>query len=284
MRALNFFPPKEVKFRQNMSKYAAKIMLFLRGTKKMFLTVKKKSLIIAVVAVFAAIILGVTYGEVSKAADAAAARKIPIYSVETQELKVALSFDAAWGADKTEKIMDICDSYGVKATFFLVGFWIDKYPEMTKSIYDRGFLIGKHSGHHLHMSRLNEQEMTKELLLVNDKVKEITGYTPQYFRAPFGEYNNLLVETVANNSMQIIQWDVDSLDWKGISGQELASRVLSKVQAGSIVLMHNNSDHILEGLPIILEGLKEKGLTPVRMDELVYKENYSVDNNGRQIK
>lgn len=250
----------------------------------MFLTVKKKSIIIALVAVFAAIILGVTYGEVSKAADAAAAKRIPIYSVETAEPKVALSFDAAWGADKTEKIMDICDSYGVKATFFLVGFWIDKYPETTKSIYDRGFLIGNHSGHHLHMSKLYEAEMQKEIALVNDKVKELTGYTPEYFRAPFGEYNNLLVDTVGKCGMQAIQWDVDSLDWKGLSGEELASRVLSRVKAGSIVLMHNNSDHILEGLPIILEGLKEKGLKPVKMNELVYKENYSVDNNGRQIK
>ena len=69
----------------------------------------------------------------------ASGKKLPIYSVETSENKVAISFDAAWGADKTREIMSICESYNVKATFFLVGFWIEKYPEMVLEIYTRGF-------------------------------------------------------------------------------------------------------------------------------------------------
>ena len=181
----------------------------------------------------------------------------PIYRVDTKEKKVAISFDAAWGADKTAGIMDIMDEHGVKGTFFLVGFWIDK---------------------------LSKEQLIKELNQVNEKIKELTGNTPKVFRPPFGDYNDLVVNTVREQNMHCIQWDVDSLDWKDLSAQEILSRVNKSVQNGSILLFHNNSKHILDALPLVLESLKKKGYEVVPVSELIYSEGYTVDDQGIQHK
>lgn len=248
----------------------------------MFIVIKK-SRIILIILLIAILVVGTVLcfnGNVVSAFSIK--KKIPIYCVETSEKKVALSFDAAWGADKTSEIMDILEEYEMKATFFLVGFWIDKYPEKTKEIYDRGFLIGNHSTNHPHCNKLTKEDITKEIITTNQKIKQITGNNPKYFRAPFGEYNNTLLESIEELNMKCIQWDVDSLDWKGLSGAEIASRILPKVKNGSIILCHNNSDHILEALPIVLLGLKNKGYTSVVMEELVIEGEYYIDNNGMQ--
>ncbi len=249
----------------------------------MFFVVKKSKIIIALILI-SVIITGVvlTVEGIEVVAANAAKKQIPIYAVDTEESKVALSFDAAWGGDKTKGILDLLDTYQVKATFFLVGFWIDKYPELVKEISERGHLIGNHSTNHPHFNKLSCQEMQLEITATNKKICEIIGGEVNYFRAPFGEYNNELLSVLAENNMKCIQWDVDSLDWKGIPGSEIAERILSKVKGGSIILCHNNSDYILEALPLILLGLKNKGLSLVRMDELVFESNYYIDNSGIQ--
>lgn len=248
----------------------------------MFVIVKKKSVIVAVILIAIITTLSVLVG--SEAVLATASTKLlPIYSVRCAEKKVALTFDAAWGADKTRTIMDELEKYGYKGTFFLVGFWIDKYPDMVKEICDRGHLIGNHSTNHLHMGKLSQQEISEEISITSNKIKAIAGYSPTYFRAPFGEYNNKLIKYAETNKIQVIQWDVDTLDWKGLSGGQIADRVLSKVKEGSIILCHNNSDHIVEALPMILLGLKNKGFTPVKLDDLVYADNYTIDSSGTQI-
>ncbi len=249
----------------------------------MFLVVKKSKIIIALI-LLAVIITGVvlTVEGIQVVSANAAKKQIPIYAVDTDSNKVAISFDAAWGGDKTKGILDLLDTYQVKATFFLVGFWIDKYPELVKEISDRGHLIGNHSTNHPHFNKLSGQEMQLEISSTNKKIKDIIGQDAKYFRAPYGEYNNQLINVVTEMNMQCIQWDVDSLDWKGISGKEIAERILSKAKSGSIILCHNNSDHILDALPLVLLGIKNKGLTLVRMDELVIESNFYIDNSGIQ--
>ena len=103
-------------------------------------------------------------------------RQVPIYCVDRTDNYVAISFDAAWGADKTRAIMDVCDSYNVKATFFLVGFWIDKYPDMVAEIHSRGFEIGTHSSTHPEMSKLSEEKCKSEL--VDSKKSSILRANP----------------------------------------------------------------------------------------------------------
>lgn len=208
--------------------------------------------------------------------------KKPIYCVDTSDKKVAISFDAAWGADNTEKILDILDSYQVGATFFLVGFWIEKYPDMVKTIDAKGYEIGNHSQNHPKMSQLSREQMKSEINSVNEKVFNLIGKTPDVFRAPFGDYSNAVIETMEELKMHIVQWSIDSLDWKEYGKQHLVDRVLKKVKNGDIILFHNNAKYTPDALPEILDELKNRGFEICSVGELIYKNNYIVNNQGIQ--
>lgn len=247
---------------------------------------KKKtiSLILAILIIMSAFIvnsaglnLGSVYFNVST-------KKLPIYSVDTEENKVAISFDAAWGADKTREIMSVCKSYGVNATFFLVGFWVEEYPDMVREIYNNGFEIGLHSNTHPDMTKLSINEMREELTTNQQLISNITGVTPTLFRPPFGAYNNNLINVCDSMGLKTIQWSVDSLDWKGLSASELSGRVIKQSKNGSIVLFHNNSDNIIDGLKMVLEYYKTTNTQVVPIGELIYQDNYTINTQGIQIK
>ena len=252
----------------------------------MFITVGKKSLITVVSLAIAGIILACTLGVTSTAAVffGKSSRKIPVYGVEVKgERKViALTFDAAWGADKTQGIIDTMKKYDAKGTFFLVGFWLDKFEKETKAIAEAGFDIGNHSRNHLNMPKLSDDEIRAEIEYVNDRVNELTGIKPTYFRAPFGDYSDRLMSAIEELDMVGVQWSIDSLDWKGLSAKEIFNRVVPKAKCCDIVLFHNNSDHVLDALPLVLSALKEQGFEFVTLSELVATEGYTIDNNGIQ--
>ena len=211
-------------------------------------------------------------------------RKVPIYCVETTEPKVAISFDAAWGADKTEKIMEICKEYEVNATFFLVGFWVDNNPDLVKKISDSGFEIGTHSNTHPDMTKLSAENQKLELETSISKIEKITNKEVTLFRAPYGAYNNSLIEQAESLNLKTIQWDVDSLDWKGLSADEITMRIINNAKNGSIILCHNNSDHILDALPLLLDRLKKKGFTITCIGDLIYQDDYTINSQGIQSK
>ncbi len=209
-------------------------------------------------------------------------RLVPIYSVETSEKKVALTFDAAWGSDKTEKIVKILKDAGVGGTFFLVGFWIEANEDKVKIIDEAGLDIGTHSSTHPKMSTLSEEKMNDELSSSMKLITNLTGKKVSYFRPPFGDYNDTLIKVAGNLGLKTIQWDVDTLDWKGLSAGEILARVKQSVKNGSIILCHNNSDHILEALPLMIQFLKDEGYKMVKISELVYDGDYVIDGNGLQ--
>ena len=211
-------------------------------------------------------------------------RKIPVYSVETSEKKIAITFDAAWGADKTREIMDICDQYGIKATFFLVGFWVEKYPELTAEITKRGFETGTHSQTHPNLPKLSVSEIEKELTTSVNLIEQTASCKVKVFRPPFGDYDNKLIETAEKLNLTTIQWDVDTLDWKGLSAAEILLRVEKNVRNGSIILCHNNSKHITDALPLIINSMQGRGYSFVTVSELIYTDNFYVDHTGRQHK
>lgn len=211
-------------------------------------------------------------------------RLVPIYRVDTEEKQVAISFDAAWGADKTQEILDILKEYNVTATFFLVGFWVDKYPEMVKTIDEAGMEIGTHSNTHPDMAKLDASTIRSELETCMNKITDITSKEVKVFRAPYGSYNNTLLKTASELGLQTIQWDVDSLDWKGLSASEVTDRVMKLTQNGSIILMHNNADHVCDSLRLTLDWLTMKGYKVTSVGELIYSEGYTIDANGEQHK
>ena len=250
----------------------------------MFFCVKKRTLVslLLLVVMISLVITGACLVNTSLVSSATV-KKLPIYSVDKGDEKVvALTFDAAWGADKTQGIIDILTANGIKATFFLVGFWVDKFPDMVKKIDEVGFEIGNHSHNHLKMSTLSEESIKGEINYVSQGVEKLTGKKCKVFRAPFGDYNDSLIGTINSMNIKPVQWDVDSLDWKGISAKEISNRVCSKVKSGSIVLFHNNSEHILEALPVVINSLKNDGYKFSTVSELIYQDNYYIDNNGVQ--
>ena len=212
-------------------------------------------------------------------------RKIPIYCVdrEGQDKKIAISFDAAWGNEQTEELIDILARYNVKTTFFVVGEWVDKYPESVKALADAGHEICNHSDTHPYMTKQSQEQKIQQLQNCNEKIEAITGVSPKLFRPPYGDYDNAVLEATESLGMYTIQWDVDSLDWKNPSVDEMVQRVTSKVQNGSIVLFHNGAQNTPAALPKILEKLQADGYTIVPISELILTENYKIDNTGKQI-
>lgn len=211
-------------------------------------------------------------------------RLLPIYCVDTEEKKVAISFDAAWGDQFTDGILEILDRYNIKATFFLVGFWVDKYPDMVKKIHEKGHDVENHSTTHPHMSKLSAEQIAHELNTTSDKIEKLTGVRPTLFRPPFGDYSNKVIETITANHHYVIQWDVDSLDWKELGTQPVVDRVTRNVKKGSIVLFHNNAKYVLEYLPLVIERLQKQGYEIVPISQLIMKENYYIDHTGMQKK
>ena len=213
-------------------------------------------------------------------------KELPIYSVETEEKKVALSFDAAWGNEDTQQILDILKEHDIKVTFFMTGGWVEKFPEDVKKIQEAGHDLANHSENHKNMSQLNDLDCQSELMKVHNKVKELTGVEMCLFRPPYGDYDDHVIQNATFCGYYTIQWDVDSLDWKDYGVDSIIKTVCEhkNLQNGSIILMHNGAKYTAEALPKVIEGLKAKGYEIVPVSELIYTEGYHLDVTGRQIK
>ena len=252
--------------------------------KKWFLLSRKKLAALACVLAAAAMFGVVNYPAVMASATT---RQLPIYCVQRDQKTISISFDAAWGNEDTQQLIDILGKYNVKATFFVVGEWVDKYPESVKALSDAGHEVMNHSNHHDHLSQLSKEEIAADLNACNDKIEAVTGVRPTHIRPPYGEYDDKVITAIRSIGMEPIQWDVDSLDWKDLSAAEITKRVTSKVQAGSIVLFHNAALHTPEALPTILETLLQEGYTFVPISELIlpgeYHVDYTIDHTGRQM-
>ena len=212
-------------------------------------------------------------------------RQLPIYCVQTNQKKVALSFDAAWGNEDTQKILEILKKRNVHATFFMTGGWVKNYPEDVKAILAAGHDLGNHSENHKNMSQLSADEQRQELLSVHDRVKELTGYEMFLFRPPYGDYDDSVVLTAKECGYYPIQWDVDSLDWKDYGVEAILDKVLNHKHLGngSIILCHNGAKYTAQALDGLIAGLQEKGYQIVPVSELILKDNYHMDAEGRQI-
>ena len=235
------------------------------------------------------LLLGIIGGSVKKAVTVSMMqneRKLPIYCVDCSEKKVALSFDAAWGNEDTQAILDILAKYNVHVTFFMTGGWVETYPDDVKAIAAAGHDLGNHSENHKQMSQLSKEECKEEIQKVHDKIKALTGIDMTLFRPPYGDYNNTLVESVNELGYHCIQWDVDSLDWKDYGVESIIDTVVNNnhLGNGSIILCHNGAKYTKDALESMITGLQEKGYTIVPVSELIYTGEYHMDHEGRQFK
>lgn len=232
------------------------------------------------------ILLGVflfLFALVGKTASVSATnKKLPIYSVETDEKKIAITFDAAWTNQDTNDLIEILKKHNATATFFIVGDWAEKFPESVKAFYDAGHTIANHSDTHKAFSKCTRDEITEEIVNCNEKLEAITGEKVTLLRAPSGDYTNESLEVTESLNMYMIQWDNDSLDYTGLTVDEIVTRVVSRARNGSIVLFHNGVDTTAEALDKVLTELEKQGYSFVSVNDLIYKENYSIDHTGRQ--
>ena len=212
-------------------------------------------------------------------------RELPIYCVQTDQKKIALTFDAAWGNEDTADLLSILARNQIHATFFLTGSWVDAYPDDVKAIAAAGHDIGNHSQTHPEMSTLSKEQIRDELMQVHKNVKELTGQNMCFFRPPYGDYNNLLIQTATECGYLSIQWDIDSLDWKDYGVQSIIDRTAlnPELSNGSIILMHNGAKYTKDALPRVIEGLHAKGYEIVPVSQLIYRDHYEMDHEGRQF-
>lgn len=238
------------------------------------------------IAVFTLIIGTIYYlPSVSAVSSTVGSRELPIYNVDTDKKQVALSFDAAWGNEDTKTILDTLAKHNIHATFFMTGGWVEKYPDDVKAIDAAGHDLGNHSENHKEMSKLTKNEIEKELMSVHNKVKKLTGKDMVLFRPPYGDYNNQLVLTSKTCGYYTIQWNVDSLDWKNYGIDSIIKTVCENKDLGngSIILMHNGGKYTASALEAVITNLKSQGYEIVPISQLILKDNYHMDNTGKQI-
>ena len=246
-----------------------------------FKVFKLNAIVLGIILIVFALFSSITIKHISKSV-ASSTKLLPIYSVETDKKQIAVTFDAAWSAEDTDTIIKILKKHNAKATVFVVGEWVNRNPEAVKKFYSSGNEISNHSSTHADFSKLSREEIRTEITECNKAVKSITGKEPKTVRAPSGEYDNKSIEVAESLGMKMIQWDVDSLDWKLLSVEEMYNRVVNKVQNGSILLFHNGVENTPEALDMILSKLEKDGYEFVTVSELIYWDNYTIDHTGRQ--
>ena len=209
---------------------------------------------------------------------------LPIYNVQTEEKKVAFTMNCAWNADDIDQILEVLKQNDTKITFFMVGDWIEKFPEAVKKIYEAGHEIASHSNTHPHVNNLTYEENIEEIEKSNEKIEKITGQRTKIYRAPYGEYNNTVIKAAQDKGYYTIQWSLDTLDYTGLTGDEMWNRIQDKLKAGDIILSHNGTKHTADSLDMLIKNIKQKGFELVKVTDLIYKDNYTINSNGTQIK
>lgn len=166
----------------------------------------------------------------------------------------------------------------------MVGDWIEKFPEAVKKIHEAGHEIGSHSDTHPHVNNVSYEKNIEEMEKCNDKIEKVTGKRTNIYRAPYGEYNDTVIKAAQDKGYQTIQWNLDTLDYTGLTGEEMWKRLEEKIKAGDIILSHNGTKHTADSLDMLLKNMKQKGLEVVPISNLIYSENYTINSNGTQIK
>ncbi len=254
--------------------------LDLRGRKKYIFLLSVGLLFMILVGVFS---LDFGKGSNYLASQVSAIVKLqPIYRVAKEQKQVGISFDATWGSEYTEEILNKLDAYQVKATFFLPNTWITEYPELSKEIAQRGHEIGLHSATHPHFNTLSAAGMEQEIQDNYDKIKEITGQSARLFRPPFNEYNNTCIEVCDKLGVLPVLWSVDSLDWQGHAAKEISATVLPQITPGEIMLFDSNGKHTAQSLDLIFASLLEDGYQIVPLSRLLLQEESYIDYGGTQ--
>ena len=209
-------------------------------------------------------------------------RDLPLYSVERNDSKVSITFNCAWGNEDIDDILKALKDKGCKATFFIVGEWAEKYPDSVKKIQADGHEIGTHSYNHRDYTKITSSELIEDIKKCDDIISAITGEVPKLVRTPSGAYNNSVVKAVESLDKICVQWSRDSIDYNNASIEDIYKRSVEKMENGDILLMHTGTPNTAAALPRVLDSICSR-FEQVTVSELMYLENYYVDNTGRMF-
>lgn len=247
-----------------------------------------KKVICNIFLIFLVVVLSIAINKNNTSVLAEKEVKLPIFRVNTDEKKIALTFDINWAEkDYLNDILDVLKKYNVKGTFFIMGGWVnytDDNKEKLCRIYEDGHEIGNHSYIHPNFVNIAEDRMDSELKKTEDILYDTVGINSKLFRFPSGSYNEKALNYVMGRGYYCIQWDVDSVDWKQSGADIEYNRVMSKVKPGSIMLFHNNAQYTPNNLDRIISELEKQGYEFVTVGELIYENEYFIDENGEQHK
>ncbi len=143
---------------------------------------------------------------------------------------------------------------------------------------------GSHSNTHPHVNNLSYEKNIEEIELSNNKIEKIIGKRTNLYRAPYGEYNNTVIKAANDKGYYTIQWSLDTLDYNGLTGDEMWNRINTKLSSGDIILTHNGTKNTANSLDMLLKNIKQKGFDVVPVSDLIYKDNYKIDSSGAQVK
>jgi len=203
----------------------------------------------------------------------------PIYKANVTTPAIALTFDISWGENTAEPILDILKQEGIHATFFLSSPWADKHQALVQRMVKEGHEIGSHGNRHIDLNTLGTQELEKEITTAQQVLEKITGHPVRLIRAPNGAYNNKVISTADKLGYRVIQWSVDSLDWKRPGSSAIINNVLNGIKSGTgakpgdIILFHasDSAPDTPQALPVVLQSLKSKGYSLMPVGQLLDK-------------
>jgi polysaccharide deacetylase family sporulation protein PdaB len=195
----------------------------------------------------------------------------PMRQVDTTQKALALTFDISWGDKTPPLILDVLRGYGVKATFFLSGPWVNRQPAFVQQIKADGHQIESHGHAHVNLSQYPAERIAEEIRLSDQAISQVAGVKAKYIRPPNGDYSDIVIQTAAAGGYTVITWGTDSLDWKNPGVDAIVKRVLDRAHNGDVVLLHASDTckqtHL--ALPAIIQGLRDRGFTLLTLDELV---------------
>lgn len=212
-------------------------------------------------------------------------KKLPIYCTDNDNREISLTINCAWGAEDIDHILEILDNYNVKATFFVLGTWADVNTEELLKIHYAGHEIGNHSYSHKLPSKSTSTQLKEEIEKCNQIIEDVIGIKPVLYRAPSGDNTENVIKIAENMGMYNIKWSVDSIDWReDMTENDIYNRIIDRTESGSILLFHNDTKYICSVLPKIIETLQKQNYKFVKVSDLIYFENYYIDNTGKQCK
>ncbi len=210
-------------------------------------------------------------------------RPLPIYSVERPDSMISVTFDCAWGAEDADAIIAALAEHNCRATFFVLGSWAEKYPDVIKKLGDAGHEIAGHSYDHTYYTQLSPEEIAADMDKCDAAIGQVPGRAADLFRVPAGDYNDSVINAVQGSGRHCIQWDADSLDYRDLTPAQMEERIMSRVRKGSILLFHMGTKNTAAALPDILTRLEKEGYTFCPVGELIYRDGYTIDHTGRQF-